>query len=412
MRLPEPLQLHSKVQSSASLPLTLLLGLLIALTALTIDSTLPALPALAFAFGAEAGAAQATLTFLFAGAALGQLAWGPISDRYGRRPALLAGLVLWGAASLLAALAPSLGALAVARALQGMGASACAVVSRTVVRDLYSHEHAAQLFSRMMIVFGVVPIAGPLLGGQLLAAWGWGAVFWMHAAVAAALLVSVARGLEETAPVERRTLAPRQIAAAFRELLAHRGFVAAFCVLLAIQVGIMAWITSSAFVLIRGFGLSPAGYSLVFALGMLGQISGSWASSRLVMRHGIARMLAAGTLLAAISGTALAALAFAGAPHWSAVIVPMLGFMFASALVVPHATAAALTPFPHVAGTAASLMGSVQFACGALVGAALGAAFDGTARPMAAAVGVAGVASFAALHFLYKPAAEVLRGQR
>lgn len=400
------------MQSPASLPLTLLLGLLIALTALAIDSTLPALPALAAAFGAEAGAAQFTLTCFFAGVAVGQLAWGPISDRYGRRPALIAGLALCAIASAAAAFAPGLGTLALLRAAQGFGTSACAVVARTVVRDLYSHEHAAQMLARMMIVFGIVPIAGPLIGGRLLEAWGWGAVFWLHAAVAAVLLVSVAQGLAETAPRERRALTPGQIAAAFRELLAHRAFVAAFCVLLAIQIGIMAWITSSAFVLIRGFGVSPDGYALLFALVMLGQISGAWASSRLVMRHGIARMLAAGSTLGAISGVAMAALAFAGASHWSAVIGPMLGFMFASSLVLPHATAAALTPFPRIAGTAASLMGSVQFACGALVGAALGAAFDGSARALAATVAAGGVAAFAALHLLYKPAAESLRGPR
>lgn len=400
------------MQSPASLPLTLLLGLLIALTALAIDSTLPALPALAAAFGAEAGAAQFTLTCFFAGVAVGQLAWGPISDRYGRRPALIAGLALCAAASAAAAFSPDLGTLALLRAAQGFGTSACAVVARTVVRDLYSHERAAQMLARMMIVFGIVPIAGPLIGGRLLEVWGWGAVFWLHAAVAAVLLASVARGLAETAPRERRALTPGQIAAAFRELLAHRAFVAAFCVLLAIQIGIMAWITSSAFVLIRGFGVSPDGYALLFALVMLGQISGAWASSRLVMRHGIARMLAAGSTIAAISGVAMAALAFAGVAHWSAVIGPMLGFMFASSLVLPHATAAALTPFPRIAGTAASLMGSVQFVCGALVSAALGAAFDGSARPLAATVAAGGVAAFAALHLLYKPATEALRGQR
>jgi DHA1 family bicyclomycin/chloramphenicol resistance-like MFS transporter len=400
------------VQSSASLPLTLLLGLLIALTALAIDSTLPALPALASAFGAEAAAAQFTLTSFFVGVALGQLAWGPLSDRFGRRPTMLAGLALCAAASALAPLAPDLGALAVARAIQGLGTSACAVIARTVVRDLYSHEHAAQLLARMMIVFGLVPLVGPFIGGRLLAFRGWGAVFWLHAAVATALLIWVARGLGETAPGERRTLAPRRIAAAFGELLAHRGFVAAFCVLLAMQVGIMAWITGSAFVLIRGFGVSPDGYALLFALVMIGQISGAWASSRLVMRHGIARMLRAGTTLGALSGGAMAALAFAGVAHWSAVVLPMLVFLFASSLVLPHATAAALTPFPGIAGTATSLMGSVQFACGALAGAALGAAFDGTARPLAAAVAAGGVAAFASLHLLYKPAAETLRGPR
>jgi DHA1 family bicyclomycin/chloramphenicol resistance-like MFS transporter len=398
------------VQSPASLALTLLLGLLIALTALAIDSTLPALPALASAFGAEAGAAQFTLTSLFAGAALGQLLWGPVSDRYGRRPVLLAGLALFAAASALAALAPGLGTLAAARALQGFATSTCSVLGRTVARDLYSHEHAAQLLARMMIVFGIVPILAPLAGGQLLAAWGWSAVFWLHAAVAAALLVSVARGLGETAPTERRTLAPRRIAAAFGELLAHRGFFAAFCVALATQLGIMCWITSSSFVLIRGFGLSPAAYSLAFALVMLGQVAGAWAGSRLVMRHGIARMLALGVSIGAVSGVALAALAFGGATHWSAVVVPMLGFMFASALVVPHATAAALTPFPAIAGTASSLMGAVQFACGALAGAALGAAFDGTARPFAAAVAAASLAALAALHLLFQPAAKAAHG--
>lgn len=394
-------------QAPASLQLTLLLGFLIALISLGIDSTVPALPAVAAGFSAEPGAVQITLTGLFAGVACGQLAWGPLSDRYGRRPALFGGLALMAAASLASTAAGDMTSLAWLRVAQGFGLSCGPVVGRSIVRDLYSHEDAARLLARMMIVFGLVPICAPLAGSALLAASGWQAVFWLHAIVAAALMVAVARALPETRPTPRDVARPGPAALGFTGLLGQRAFVAPFLVMLGAQLGIIAFVTNSAVALIRGFGLTPWQYSLVFAGVMLGQISGAFASSRLVTRHGIRGMLRFGSSLAACSGLVLAALAWMDVRHWGAVAGPMCAFLFASSFIIPNATAAALSPFPERAGSASSLMGALSFGIGAVLGAVLGWLFDGSARPMATATAIGGAAAWLATALLPGPRAAV-----
>lgn len=389
-----------------SLQLTLLLGFLIALVALGIDSTVPTLPAVAARFGAEAGSVQITLTGLFAGVACGQLAWGPLSDRYGRKPALYGGLALMCAASLASAAATHTTMLAWARFAQGFGISCGPVIGRSIVRDLYGHEQAAGLLSRMMIVFGIVPIFAPLAGSALLAAIGWQSVFWLHAAIALALMVAVSRVLVETLPRRRALQQPLAMARRFAALLGQRAFVAPFLVMLGVQLGIIAFVTNSAVALIRGFGLTPAQYSLVFAGVMLGQISGAFVGSRLVMRHGLRAMLRFGSSLAAASGLALAALAWMDVRHWSAVAAPMCAFLFASSFVIPSATTAALSPFPENAGSASSLMGAITFGLGAVLGALLGWSFDGSARSMASAVALGGGAAWLAMALVPAPGAQ------
>jgi len=371
-----------------------LLGVLIALPALGTDLFVPALPLLAQALAVDAAAAQFTLTTFFIGLAAGMLLWGPLSDRYGRKPVLCIGLAGMLAASLVAAQVDSVGGVAAARLVQGLAMSSGAVIARTVVRDLHAHEQAARLFASMTLVFSIVPIAAPLLGAAIAGQAGWRAIFWCFAGVAALLLAAALAGLRETAPAERSSMHPADIARTFRVLLGERRFVAPFLLILCAHLGILAWVSSSAFVLVRGFGVSTAGYGLAFAAVMLGQITGAWASRRLVLRVGIARLLRAGAVCMLAAGATAAALAWAGAAYWPAIVLPFLVFLFGSALIVPNATAAALSPFPGAAGAAASLMGAVGFTIGALVSAGLGFAFDGTARPMATLAAIAGCAAF------------------
>lgn len=372
----------------------MLLGLLVALPAMGTDLFVPALPQLALALAADAAAAQFTLTTFFIGLAAGMLAWGPLSDRYGRKPVLCAGLAAMAVASLVAARVDSVGTVAAARLVQGLAMSSGAVIARTVARDLHAHEQAARLLARMTVVFSVVPIAAPLAGAALAAQAGWRAIFWCFAAIAALLLAATLAGLHETAPRERRSAHPADIARTFRTMLAEPRFVAPFLLVLCAHLGILAWVSSSAFVLVRGFGVSTTGYGFAFATVMLGQISGAWVCSRLVVRLRIPRLLRAGAALMLAAGAAAAALAWAGAGHWAAVVGPFLVFLFGSALVVPNATAAALSPFPGSAGAATSLIFSTGFTIGALVSAGLGYAFDGTARPMTTLSACAGLGAF------------------
>jgi len=374
--------------------LTVLLGVLVALPALGTDLFVPALPVLAQALAVEVGAAQFTLTTYFIGLAAGMLLWGPLSDRYGRKPVLCAGLATMLAVSLAAAFVDSVGAVATARLVQGLAMSSGAVIARTVVRDLHAHEQAARLLAAMTIVFSLVPIAAPLSGAAIAAGLGWRAIFWCYSGLAALLVFAVFALLHETAPAERGSMHPARVARTFGRILGEPRFLAPFFLVLCSHLGILAWVSSSSFVLVRGFGISTTGYGIAFATVMLGQISGAWASSRLVLRLGMARLIGFGATLTLAAGSTAAALAWAGVAHWAALVLPYLVFLFGTALIVPNATAAALSPFPGAAGAASSMIGAIGFAVGALVSTVLGLAFDGTARPMASVAAFAGAAAF------------------
>jgi DHA1 family bicyclomycin/chloramphenicol resistance-like MFS transporter len=376
------------------LRLTVLLGVLVALPALGTDLFVPALPVLAQALAVEVGAAQFALTTYFAGLAAGMLLWGPLSDRYGRKPVLVTGLATMLGASIAAAHVDSVGAVAAGRFVQGLAMASGAVIARAVVRDLHAHEQAARLLASMTLVFSVVPIAAPLAGAAVVGQAGWRAILWCLAALAALLFLATIAMLRETAPIPRRSARPADIARTFGAMLTERRFMAPFLLILCAFVGIIAWVSSSAFVLVRGFGVSTTGYGVAFAGVMLGQITGAWASSRLVVRLGIPRLVRFGAALMLVAGLAVVLLAWAGVAHWAAVVLPFFLFLVGSALIVPNATAAALSPFPGSAGAAASLIGAVSFTIGAFVSVGLGYSFDGTARPMATLGACAGLGAF------------------
>jgi len=380
--------------SPASLPFTVLLGVLVALTALGMDLFLPSVPVIALAFGTGPGAAQLTVTTYLAGLAIGQLAWGPVSDRYGRKPVLLAGLALSLAASAGGAAAQSAEAVVLLRFVQGLGMSCGPVIARSIVRDLYAREQAAHLLARMMAVFGLIPIAAPLLGGQAIALGGWPAVFWATAAIALALLAAVGFGLRETAPAERPSIAPARILASYAVLFGDARFRASLAAMLPAQLGIIAFVSSSAVALVEFMKLTPTEFSVLFAAVMLGQITGGITGSRLVARLGMGLMVRLGAALALTGAVLLAVLALAGLAHWSAVVLPMVLYIFGCAFLIPNSTAAALTPFPQMAGIASSLLGALPFGLGAIVSALLAAAFDGSTRPMALAIAVLALLAF------------------
>jgi DHA1 family bicyclomycin/chloramphenicol resistance-like MFS transporter len=377
---------------------------LFALTALGTDAWLPALPVAAVALEAPVAGMQLTVTTYFLGLAGGQLVWGPVSDRYGRRPVLLAGMAIALAASAGCAAADTSAGLVLGRLAQGFGMSAGPVMARTIVRDLHGAEQAARLLARMTIVFSVIPIAAPLAGGAMLALGGWRAVFWLLGGIAALLLAAVAAGVRETAPAARASGSPGAIAAAFASISCEPRFLAPYGTMLCAQIGIFAFVANSAFTLVNGLGVAPESFALLFATVMVGQIAGAWLSSRLVLRTGALRLLRTGTVVVLAAGLAAAAAAWAGATHPASVVLPFAAFLFGTALIIPNATALALQPFPRTAGTASSLMGALQFTLGALVSTLLGALFDGTARPMATAAALSGLgAAFIAWRYLRGP---------
>jgi MFS transporter, DHA1 family, multidrug resistance protein len=377
-------------KNETSSALTVLLGILIALSALGTDLYVPALPDTAAWFSAPVSATQLTLTTYFFGLALGQLLWGPLSDRYGRRPVLLTALGIMLAITAAAPFMPSVGALTLLRLVQGFSMAGGVVIARSIVRDLHSHEQAARLLARMMIVFSVVPIGAPILGAFVTGQAGWRAVFWIYAAIAAGLLIAVALGLRETAPAERRSAHPGEIARTLRGIVGDRRFMAPMLLFLCCQMGILSWVASSAFTLAH-IGVSVTAFGWMFAAVMLGQIAGAWVASRFVLRLGSARLLRAGALIVLVGGLAAAAFSWAGISHWLALVAPFAVLIFGTALILPSATSLALSPFPHAAGAASSLIGAIGFTFAALLSTLLGALFDGTSRPMASVAALAGI---------------------
>lgn len=391
-----------EVSLIASFPLTVLLGVLLALTPLGTDTFLPAMPAVAAAFDAPVAATQLTITTFFLGIAIGQLCWGPLSDRFGRKPVLCVGLGFALVATFAGLAATSVQHVVLVRLAQGLGLSSGPVVARAIVRDLYAHELAARLLSRMMLVFAVAPIGAPLLGALLVAWGGWQAVFWGLATVVV-LVLAGCLALRESAPAERQSIHPLRLFETFRAILGERRFVAPFVVMLSAQTGIFAFVSGSAFAFTRAYGVTPEAYGALFALVMIGQIVGSWLNNRLVVRFGVGRLLRFGAATAFAGGVAVSLAAWSGATHWIVLVLPFMLYLFAASMTIPNAQAAALTPFPRTAGAASSLIGATAFAVGATVSALLGALFDGTARPMAAFATIGGCAAFCFERWLARP---------
>jgi DHA1 family bicyclomycin/chloramphenicol resistance-like MFS transporter len=369
------------------------LGALSAFGPLSIDMYLPALPAMADDLGAAPSLVQLTLTACLLGLATGQLVGGPISDARGRRGPLLVGIAVYVVASLLCAVAPSVGVLIVVRFLQGLAGAFGIVIGRAVVRDLSEGREAAALFAALILVNGVAPILAPVLGAGILHVTSWRGVFVLLAAIGVVLLVVTATLLGETLPAaQRRPGGLRATLRTFRELLGDARFVG--CVLASglAFASMFAYISGSPFVLQEVYGASPAVFSLLFAANGLGIVLAGRLSQRLSARHEPAVLLRAGLVATAAGGLTLLVSVLAGAGL--AGVLPSLLIAVASiGVIVPNAAALALAGHPSTAGSASGLLGVAQFALGALAAPLVGLAGEETAVPMAITIAVLGVAA-------------------
>jgi DHA1 family bicyclomycin/chloramphenicol resistance-like MFS transporter len=353
---------------------TALVAALTALPALSIDMGLPALPELADGFGASAGDAQLSIGLFLLGFALAQLACGPLSDRFGRRPVLLAGLGLFAAAGLCCAAAPSMPALLACRVVQGIGACAGTVLARAVIRDLFQGEAAAAKLAQAAAIMALAPIAAPAVGALVLAASGWHAIFLALGAGGLALLLAAASGLAETIPAkDRGALAPRALARNAAGFFGDRRALGNALLAAFLFGGMFAYVAASPFALMEALGVGTAAFSGLFALTALGIMAGALAGPFLVRAAGRRRVVLGGLALGAAAGAALLALALAGRPALPAVVASVALYTFARGMVVPVATAAAMEPMGHAAGLASGLFGALQMAGAALAASACSA---------------------------------------
>jgi DHA1 family bicyclomycin/chloramphenicol resistance-like MFS transporter len=383
--------------------MVVLLGALTALGPLATDIYLASMPAIARHFETTVAEVQWTLSVYLAGFAVAQLIYGPLSDRFGRKPVMLGGLAVFIAASLISALAPSIETLIVARFVQALGVCSGPILGRAVVRDLYSRERASRMLSMMGMVMGLAPILAPIVGSYMQAWFGWRSTFYFVAAYGLTLgLVAWFLLAESNRHKNPSATRPGDIVCNYGTVLRSPTFVAYAAPGVCMMGGLYAFLTGSSFVFIGAFDVDARYFGFLFGLCMLGNISGSAIGGRLVTRVGLDRMLRYGGILALVSGCLIASLAWGGVHSLFAVVVPMMGFLGALSTITPPSMAGALTPFPTMAGTASSLLGFLQSTVGSATGALVGIYYDGTPRSMATAIGVMGVLAFASRLWLMR----------
>jgi MFS transporter, DHA1 family, multidrug resistance protein len=375
--------------------LVVVLGALMAIGPLTIDTYLPALPELRRQMGATDSQAQLTITGLLVGLGFGQLIIGPLSDAFGRRKPLLIGLAAHGGMSSLCALAPSIGLLAVTRTLQGFAGAAVAVVVMAVVRDLFTGIRAAQLLSRLILVLGVAPILAPSLGSALLNVTSWRGIFVALALAAVALWFLAWRALPETLPsVRRQPASARGSIRAYGRLFSDPMFVVMVAVAGLMFATIFAYVAGAPFLLQERYGLSPQAFGLLFSANAVGLIVMTQLNPVLVGRFGPVRVISVGVLAALIGAVGLLITALTDTGGLFGFMLPLFLVFSAAGLSFPNAPAIALTRHGDIAGTAAAVLGAAQFMIGGSIAPLVGTLGDGTPRPLAMImVGTTGLAA-------------------
>lgn len=377
------------------------LGLLTAVAALTVDLSLPAIPAMVDALNTTLSRGQQIVGVFMFGMSLGQIPSGLASDRFGRLPILYAGMGLFVFAACVAATADDMELLLIARFVQGFGAASAIVVSRAVVRDISSGKDAARLMSLMTMIFTAAPVIAPSIGALLVSNWNWRAPFIVITICGFALLFGIRSNLVETHVPDASEHPLRQLVSSFREYFSHRQSIFGLLLLILPPAGFMSVIAVSAALTVEIYGFSITEYGIIFACAGLSILAGSAVNRWLVGRFDVMQLIKLGVALIFASSAQLAIIAWLdSAPFWWVWACVCL-YMFTIAILMPNATVLALDPLPKIAGVASSIIGTTQNAVGAS-GAILGALiYDGSVRNAVIIMATAGTVT--AGIFLFRP---------
>ncbi|MBA6132611.1 MULTISPECIES: multidrug effflux MFS transporter [Pseudomonas] len=379
-----------------NLRMVLILGALSAFGPLAIDFYLPAFPAMAQAFATDEKHVQATLAAYFLGLSIGQLAYGPVADRFGRRKPLMFGVTVFTLASLACAYAPNLDTLVLARFVQALGGCAGMVLSRAIVSDKCDPVASAKVFSQLMLVMGLAPILAPMLGGVLVNVAGWQSIFLTLGLFSAACLLAVSLGLPESMPEDM----PRQpLSGALRQylrLLADRVFLGHAVTGGIAIAGMFAYIAGSPFVFIKLYGVPAEHYGWLFGANAAGFILVAQVNARLLAKRGPAFLLARAVWLYLGAGLALLGVAALRPTALWPLLVPLFICIASLGCIIPNASACAMSGQGARAGSASALMGCVQFSVAAGAAALVGLLHDGSAVPMALVICLCGVLAVSA----------------
>lgn len=350
---------------------------------LATDLYLPTLPAIGTSFDVGPATVQLTLSVFILVFGCWQLIAGPLSDRFGRHPVIVGGVVTFFASALVCAVAPSIGWLVFGRVLMAAGACTCLVAARGVVRDLYTPAEGARLLAASGTILGFAPMLGPVVGGLLVQAFGWRSAFLALAVLAFPLVLAAVAQLRETNRHRNpRALSPGPMLANYLRIARSPTWNAYVWMATASYAAVFAFIAGSSFVLIRSMGMKPFVYGLGFAFAVVGYILGTVVCRRIVLRTGMVGAMARAALLQVAGGVTMAGLAFAGVRHPLSLLLPMFAIMIGHGFIQPMSQAGVVARFPEHAGAAAALMGFVMMLVAAGVGQLIGAIYDGTLRPL------------------------------
>ena len=382
----------------------LILGALTAIGPLAIDMYLPAFAAIEHSLAAPAGSAELTLAGFFIGMASGQLVWGPLSDRFGRKPPLYAGLAMFALASLGCALTNDIAALTVWRLLQALGGSVGMVIARAVVRDRCSARESARAFSTLILVMGLAPILAPIIGGWVVTTLDWRAIFLLLFAFALACLLAIRLGLPESHSTRHEpALNAQRIAGDYASLFASRAFLGYTLSGGLAMAGMFAYIAGSPLVLIQLGGIAPQHFGWAFGINALGFVAASQLNARSLKTIAPTRMLRHALWLPALAGLTLLGLTLSGLANLPLTLLLMFVYVSSLGFIAPNASASALATFGQRAGTASALMGALQFGLATLTGIGISQLHDGTARPLALMLAVCGVSAWVLHRWLVHP---------
>ncbi len=383
-------QTHSATTKSTGLLFILILSALMAVTSLSTDIYLPAMPVMAKDLQ---GNAELTITGFLIGFCIAQLIWGPISDRYGRRLPLFIGLSLFVIGSIGCALSTDIVQIVFWRVFQALGACTGPMLARAMIRDLFSRTRAAQMLSTLMVIMAIAPIAGPLIGGQMIRVTSWHAIFWLLAIIGILMLISLF-WLPETLDEDKRSQA--SVANAFRNyyaLLRNGSYMRFTLCLTFYYVSAYAFIAGSPFVYISYFGIDPQHYGWLFAVNIVGLMAVSMINRRLVHRFPLESLLKKAVVIAALAAIVLAITTGLGIGGISVILVTVFVFFSMNGIIAATSTACALDAVPNVAGSASALMGALQYGSGIISSLLLAVFSDGTPWTMGWIIAVFAVAS-------------------
>jgi DHA1 family bicyclomycin/chloramphenicol resistance-like MFS transporter len=366
----------------------LLLTLLLGIQPVTTDLYLPALPALRRDLGADMASAQLTLSALIICFGFGQLLCGPLADRFGRRPVLFVGLLLYTTASVFSAIAPTIGWLVASRAVQGAAMAAAVTCGRAIVRDLYAPHEGARVMSRALTGLGVIAMTSPVLGGLLVEKINWHAALTVLAVFGAGAFGFVVLRLRETAPVlnpQATRIGP--MLRNWRSVAAHPTFLSWAALSALTYGGLFFTLAGSSFVFIEVLGSTRVEYGIFLLSSSIAYTAGTFLCRRLLLSRGLRGAVAVGGGLSLAGGASMALLSLAGFHNVWAIAVPQWLFALGHGIHQPCGQAGAVGPFPEKAGTAASLSGFGMSVSAFLVGQWLGRHLDGTVYPLTLGVG-------------------------